>query len=164
MTWFKRKKMTELEQLIRYHTDIHGISFATVAAIVWQESRGDPLAHRYEDEFYKRYVEAKDRAELIGHVPHGIPTLATEKRDRAYSWGLMQIMGQTARETGFTEDNLTALLDPSLNLDIGCKFLAKLHKKHKTLYGVLAAYNGSSAYAEAVQIAIKEGTYLKLFT
>lgn len=163
MKWFQRKKTSKLEQLIRYWADAHNVSFDLVAAIVWQESQGDALAHRYENDFYQRYIESKSRAELLGHVPATIPTLATEKRDRAYSWGLMQVMGQTARETGFADNNLTALLDPSINLDVGCRFLAKLQKKHKTINNVLTAYNGSPTYALAIQRLLREKGYARLF-
>jgi soluble lytic murein transglycosylase-like protein len=163
MTWFRKAKINELEQSIRFHSNAHDVPFALVAAIIWQESRGEPLAHRYEDAFYARYIESKSRTQLLGHVPASIPTLSTEKRDRAYSWGLMQIMGQTARELGFKADNLTELLDIETNLDTGCILLARLIKKHEEIHPVLKAYNGSESYAVIVEASMQDGSYTRLF-
>ena len=84
---------------------------ALVCAIIEQESAWNPHAIRYEPGFRTRYV-----------APLGLPP--TEEIARSISWGLMQVMGQVAREHGFTGKFLSALCDPALGLDIGCAALA----------------------------------------
>jgi soluble lytic murein transglycosylase-like protein len=84
---------------------------ALVCAIVEQESAWNTHAIRYEPGFRTRYV-----APL--HLP------PTEEIARSISWGLMQVMGQVAREHGFDGKFLSALCDPALGLDIGCAVLA----------------------------------------
>lgn len=84
---------------------------ALVGAIVEQESAWNPHAIRYEPGFRTRYV-----------APLSLPP--TEEIARSISWGLMQVMGQVAREHGFTGKFLSALCDPAIGLDIGCAALS----------------------------------------
>ena len=87
---------------------------ALVCAIVEQESAWDPHAIRYEPAFRQRYV-----ARL------GLPP--TEEIARSISWGLIQVMGQVAREHNFNAKSLAALCDPATALEVGCTvFAAKL--------------------------------------
>jgi transglycosylase-like protein with SLT domain len=59
------------------------------------------------------------------------------------SWGLLQIMGGVARERGFRGNYLTTLCDPSINLRIGCSYLANLVVwANGNVLQALAAYNG----------------------
>ena len=100
---------------------------------VLQESSWNPNAVREEPGFYRRYV---------------LPNLTTSwaKREQwqlATSWGLLQVMGQTAREMGFTGRYLPQLVDPSLSLYYGVKYL--MHQKARGDHSwsqALAAYNG----------------------
>jgi soluble lytic murein transglycosylase-like protein len=89
----------------------HKFDAALVCAVVEQESSWDAHAIRYELAFRTRYV-----------APLGLPP--TEEIARSISWGLMQVMGQVAREHGFTGKFLSALCDPVIGLDIGCTVLA----------------------------------------
>jgi hypothetical protein len=66
---------------------------------------------RYEPAFRTRYV-----------APLGLPP--TEEIARSISWGLMQVMGQVAREHGFSGKYLSALCDPAAGLELGCTVLA----------------------------------------
>jgi hypothetical protein len=84
---------------------------ALVCAVVEQESAWDTHAIRYEPGFRTRYV-----------APLGLPP--TEEIARSISWGLMQVMGQVAREHGFQGKFLSALCDPAIGLDLGCAALA----------------------------------------
>jgi len=84
---------------------------ALVGAVVEQESAWDTHAIRYEPAFRTRYV-----------APLGLPP--TEEVARSMSWGLMQVMGQVAREHGFSGKFLSALCEPASGLDIGCAVLA----------------------------------------
>lgn len=102
-----------------------------VAAIVWQESRGRFHAMRVEDGFYRRYLASKGRQDLRGHVPT-ITSVATEKRARSISWGLMQIMGETARGVGFSEPWFFLLL-PRRNLELGCVYFNSLLERDSRL-------------------------------
>ena len=116
--------LTIIKQAVIESAKKYDLSPHLIAAVIWQESRGNKFAYRYEDGFFLKYVAAKERTNLIGHVPAVIPTLPTEKRGRSFSWGLMQIMGQTAREQGFVGDDLTELLEINTNIDFGAKHLA----------------------------------------
>jgi len=89
----------------------HALDPALVCAVVEQESAWDTHAIRYEPAFRTRYV-----------APLGLPS--TEEIARSISWGLMQVMGQVAREHGFSGKFLSALCDPAAGLDIGCAVLA----------------------------------------
>jgi hypothetical protein len=84
---------------------------ALVCAVAEQESAWDAHSIRYEPAFRTRYV-----------APLGLSP--TEEIARSISWGLMQVMGQVAREHGFTGKFLSALADPAAGLDIGCIVLA----------------------------------------
>jgi soluble lytic murein transglycosylase-like protein len=84
---------------------------ALVCAVVEQESAWDPYAIRYEPAFRSRYV-----------APLGLPS--TEEISRSISWGLLQVMGQVAREHGFSGKSLAALCDPASGLSVGCAVLA----------------------------------------
>ena len=129
----------DLEALIRAAAARHQLPLALVRAIVRVESSEDPNAMRYEPAFFERYVRQK------GHRVWPGCSRPTEERLRAFSFGLMQIMGQTAREVGFQGAFLTALLDPATNLDWGCRYLVTLYQRHSDSEAVAAAYNAGSA-------------------
>lgn len=98
------------------------LSVDFVARIVWQESKGEPHSYRYEDGAYIRYVSGKARANLLGHVPkEWLVSLPTEKRVRAMSWGVMHVLGQTARELGYDRDtfiDMAAYADISVHYGV----------------------------------------------
>ncbi len=101
-----------------------------VAAIICQESAGDPVRWRFEKDWFKKHIEGKSRDRLGGTwLPQGICTETTERMGRAISWGAMQVLGQTARELGFT-GNLTELLTPQNSIFYGCKKLRKCFDLH----------------------------------
>lgn len=119
----------------------HGLPVELVRAIVVVESGGDPWAVRYEPAFFERYVQGR------GHRVFAGCSRDTEERLRATSFGLMQIMGQVAREDGFDEPFLTALCDADIGLEYGCRRLAYLRQRHLREHGwagVVAAYNAGS--------------------
>ncbi|MGA7913605.1 MAG: transglycosylase SLT domain-containing protein, partial [Candidatus Acidiferrales bacterium] len=80
---------TELVTLARSIADHHGVDETLVCAVIEQESAWDTHAMRYEPGFRAHYV-----------APLRLPP--TEEIARSISWGLMQVMGQVAREHGFT--------------------------------------------------------------
>ena len=117
-----------------------GIDPTLCCAICEQESAWNPWAIRDEPAFYARYV-----AKL--HLG------TTEAAARAFSWGLMQVMGQVAREHGFSGASLAALCDPAACLAVGCRVLAaKLAAAEGNVARALQLWNGGSNpnYAAAV--------------
>lgn len=96
-----------------------------------QESAWDTYATREEPGFYRRYIE-EDHAGR------------REAWQLAISWGLLQVMGSTAREMGFEGRYLSQLCaEPALGLYFGVKYLR--HQKGRgdgTYSQALAAYNG----------------------
>ncbi len=113
--------------------EAHQIDPALVCAVCAHESKWNFWAVRYEPAFYDRYVKSMVLRE-------------TEKQTRATSFGLMQIMGQVARELGFGRDYLTELLDPETNVEYGCQ---KLHHCLDRTAGdvnkALLLYNGGGS-------------------
>jgi soluble lytic murein transglycosylase-like protein len=102
---------SELAALAGARAVVAGIRAALVCAVCEQESSWNPWSIRYEQGFYERYV---------AHQPVSI----TEALARSTSWGLMQIMGETAREEGYTGD-LPMLCDPQTGIDAGLVHLKK---------------------------------------
>ena len=95
-----------------------GLEPSVVCAIIEQESSWNTWAVRFEPEFERRYIHPALQT---------APT--TEELCLAVSWGLMQVMGKTAREHGFNGRFLNALCDPETGISIGCAvFAAKLVK------------------------------------
>lgn len=132
--------MSQQDSLIEKIAKRHDLPVSLVSAIVRVESGGNPWAIRYEPQFYERYIAPKA---MKAKAPC---SAQTEGRMQATSWGLMQIMGATARETGFNGVFLSELCDPEMGLDWGCRYLAKLFKRFggQGDEAVIAAYNAGS--------------------
>jgi hypothetical protein len=96
----------------------------------------NPWAMRYEPAFFAKYVAA---------LYTNYKVTASEAYARGFSWGLMQVMGQVARETGFEGLFLSALCDPEQSLALGCKVLRKKFDAHGgDCTRALLAWNGGS--------------------
>lgn len=120
----------EFIALANHAAEVHALWPELVCAIVEQESAWNPWALRYEPAFFDRYVQS-------------LKLDPTESRARAFSWGLMQVMGQVAREHGFT-GGLASLCDPAVGLDIGCRvFAAKLAAAEGNVTRALLLWNGA---------------------
>lgn len=137
-----------------------GTSQELLAAVIHQESGGNPFAVRYEPAFLKKYLETKTRKTIGGYVPSKC-SFETEVHLRATSFGLMQLMGQVARERGFQGEFLTELLEPIANLKFGSEFLQTLLHKHETTEKALLRWNGGGDpnYAKKVLDHIESGAY-----
>lgn len=123
-----------------------------VCAIVEQESSWDRWALRYEPAFYARYVKPQLSRGAIAHE--------SEARARAFSWGLMQVMGQVAREHGFTAASLAALCDPAKALAVGCRvFAAKLAAAEGNVERALQLWNGGANPDYAAQVLARAAHY-----
>lgn len=113
----------------------NGLRSALVCGLVERESSWNPWQIRYEPAFFNKYVMPLYSASKIN---------VTEAKARSFSWGLMQIMGEEAREFGFTGD-LASLCDPDVGLEWGCRALAhKLKVNGGNEPAALLAYNGGS--------------------
>ena len=125
---------------------------ALVCAVVEQESGWNPWAMRYEPLFFAKYVAPLYTNNRVS---------ASEAYARGFSWGLMQVMGQVAREAGFDPLFLSALCDPEQGLAIGCKVL---RKKFDAADGdttrALLAWNGGGNPAYAAQVLARKPHYL----
>lgn len=129
---------------------------ALVCAVCAHESDGwQPYAVRYEPAFYTRYIESMTGLTL------------TEKVLRAHSFGLMQVMGQVAREQGFDGRYLTELLDPLNAVTQGCKRLKKaMERRSGNVPAALLDYNGggNANYPDLVIGHYKDYAYLNSAT
>ena len=124
---------------------------ALVCAVVEQESGWNPWAMRYEPAFFSRYVAPLYTNNKVS---------ATEAWARGFSWGLMQVMGQVARENGFAGDYLSALCDPEQGLAVGCLVLQKkLAAAGGDVTRGLLAWNGDANPSYASAVLARKGRY-----
>lgn len=125
----------------------HALAPEIVCAVCEQESSWNPWAIRYEPAFRQRYV-----------APLGLPP--TEEIARSISWGLMQVMGETAREAGFTEKFLSALAGPATGLEFGCIVLAdKFSRADNNPSQALQLWNGGANPDYAAQVLARTNQY-----
>ena len=137
----------EFIALTRAIASAHELDPALVCAVVEQESAWDSHAMRYEPGFRARYV-----------APLRLPP--TEEIARSISWGLLQVMGQVAREHGFEEKFLSVLCDPAAGLQIGCMVLAaKLAAAAGNVPRGLALWNGGANPDYAAQVLARVARY-----
>jgi soluble lytic murein transglycosylase-like protein len=124
----------EIKEIIEKLAKQYDISAALVSAFVMTESSGNPNAYRYEPAFYTKYI-----------VPLNLPE--EEGKGRAASYGLMQVMGEVARELGFA-GSFEQLYDPETGLNYGIKhlehYLRRYASSDNTLDYAIAAYNAGT--------------------
>jgi membrane-bound lytic murein transglycosylase MltF len=120
-----------------------GVDWRVIAAIATVESTWDPHVVRFEPN-YIYVLKVPEFAKLHRQ------SQATELALQRMSWGLMQIMGGTARHLGFV-DNLTKLLDPMTNLEWGVRYFATLKARYPdAVDDQVAAYNAGRAKRDAL--------------
>jgi soluble lytic murein transglycosylase-like protein len=131
---------------------VHVLDPALVAAIIEQESSWNPWATRYEPMFYSHYIQPL--------LNNGTVQNLTEATMRSTSFGLMQIMGQVAREHGYQGRFLTELCDPDIGVDYGCRKLKKcLDKAGGEIVKALLMYNGGNNTNYPIQVQERMKTY-----
>lgn len=141
----------KLIDLARKAADTEGLDAAIVCAVVEQESGWNPWAMRYEPAFFAKYVAPLYTNNKVG---------ATEAYARGFSWGLMQVMGQTARETGLNSLHLSTLCDPAVGLAVGCKILKKKWlSAGGEIQKALQAWNGGGNPDYAAEVLARTGRY-----
>jgi soluble lytic murein transglycosylase-like protein len=128
----------------------HSLDPALVCAVIEQESAWNPWAMRYEPAF----------AKYIASLFTNNKVSASEAYARGFSWGLMQVMGQVARENGFSDRFLSGLCDPSVGIEFGCRVLRKKIDlaKGDTLEGLLA-WNGRGNPNYGQEVLARRGKY-----
>lgn len=120
----------------------HGLPARLAAAVVAVESGGEPFAFRFEPAFYERYVRPRPDWRPVRPCSRD-----TERQALATSWGLMQVMGATARDLGYAGPYLASLCDPPQGIEYGCRLLTRLRDRHLAALGwpgVVAAYNAGT--------------------
>jgi len=139
--------VSQLVALARTVAVQHSLTPSLVCAVVEQESGWNPYAMRYEPAFRTRYV-----------APLRLPV--TEETARSISWGLMQVMGQVARENGFTGKFLPALCEPVTGLHTGCIVLgAKFAASSGDISRTLQLWNGGADPGYAAQVLARVARY-----
>jgi soluble lytic murein transglycosylase-like protein len=114
-----------MNAVLRDHRILDGDIYL-FAGWIHTESAFDPWALRYEP--YFRWLPTT-------------PMSPTETMGRKCSWGLLQMMGQVAREAGF-DGSFPQLCDPKINLNLAAKILRYRRARTPDWDGALAAYNG----------------------
>lgn len=142
----------QLIALARKAAAAHALDPSLVCAVIEQESAWNPWAMRYEPLFFAKYVAPLYTNNKVS---------ASEAYARGFSWGLMQVMGQVARETGFDTLFLSELCDPQQALSIGCKVLRKKFDANDgDTCRALLAWNGGGNPAYAAQVLARRPHYL----
>jgi len=126
----------EFKRAIKKYAKKHELPAQLINAIIQVESSGNQFAIRYEKDY--RWLFNPE------NYVKGTITLDTEKTAQKTSWGLMQLMGATARELGFDKTFLSELLDVDTNLNYSCKFLKQLKDRYGDMEKAIAAYNAGS--------------------
>lgn len=141
------KTQSDLIALAREGALRYALNTALVCAVIEQESAWDRHAIRYEPGFRSRYV-----APL--HLP------PSEEIARSISWGLMQVMGQVAREHGFAGKFLSALCEPENGIESGCRVLAaKLAGAEGDVPRGLELWNGGANHEYSAQVLARLASY-----
>jgi soluble lytic murein transglycosylase-like protein len=143
---------SQLVTLARKAATSQSLDPALVCAVIERESGWSPWAIRYEPTFFSKYVAGLYTNNKIS---------ASEANARGFSSGLMQVMGQVARETGFDAPFLSALCDPEQGLAVGCKVLRKKldAMAGDTTHGLLP-WNGGGNPSYAAQVLARRPHYL----
>lgn len=134
--------MKTINQIIKENSKTFDISEELIKSIILQESSLKVWVTRYEPNFFIKYIQNRKTSDLKGHFPRFI-SKDTEFNQRSTSFGLMQIMGQVAREMGYSKDSLIELVKPELNIYFGCKFFRRLLDiKNNDIRKALLNWNG----------------------
>jgi soluble lytic murein transglycosylase-like protein len=143
---------SQFETLARNLAVKHGLNDALVCAVIEQESSWNPAAKRYEPAFYTHYIRP---------LMMSMGLTQEEATNRATSWGLMQIMGEVARELGYT-DALPDLCDPATGIEWGCRKLAQcMVRANADAYRALQFWNGGGNPNYAPQVIARMDKYIE---
>ena len=125
---------SEVMELIKKQATEKKLRLDLILAMVEVESSGNPYAMRYEKN-YTYYYRPEIFSKKWNH------SLDTEKALQRFSYGLMQVMGGTARFLGY-EGRLIDLINPEVGLEWGCKYLKNITREYLDISDQIAYYNG----------------------
>jgi len=142
----------ELVVLAKRNAISFALDPALVCAVVEQESAWNTFSMRFEPAFFAKYVASLYTNNKV---------TASEAYARGFSWGLMQVMGQVARESGYDAPFLSAICDPQQGLALGCKVLRrKFDVSGGDTTRALLAWNGGANAAYPAQVLARRPHYL----
>ncbi len=135
-----------VRQLAQTFGRTYGIDPKLLEAMITVESGGRVFATRFEPNVSPSYLLMLSTFARATGV-----SVETERVQQATSWGLLQVMGFTARELGH-RGLLPELTQPEVGMELGCKYLksrqAKYGKPAKGLLewdeAVVSSYNAGS--------------------
>jgi soluble lytic murein transglycosylase-like protein len=140
---------TPLIEQAKQRAAVYSLDLALVCAVCEQESEWDTYAIRFEPAFEKKYIHPA--------LPQA-PT--TEEIAKAMSFGLMQVMGEVARERGFKGKFLSSLCDPDIGLHVGCEYLKHIMDNHSgDVTASLQRWNGGGNPNYAAEVMARMGKY-----
>lgn len=165
--------MKTLDEVIKNNAALFGVDEILIKCVIIQEARSqvdlvknglreiNSFAIRHEPKYTEKYIP-KSLSNYKGYIP---TTVIEEKEKylRSCSWGCMQILGQTAREQGFSCESLYQLLDIELNIYYGVKYLSYLLVlKQGNILRAIDNYNGGGNpnYKFEVMEIMKNKEYL----
>jgi hypothetical protein len=125
-----------LSKLVKAECERRQINPNVISAIISTESNWQANTARYEKNFTYTF-----KADLFANMFN--ITLQTENTLQKFSWGLMQIMGGTARDLGFS-GWVPDLCKPEIGVMWGCEYFEKRCMDYLDLNDQLAAYNAGS--------------------
>jgi soluble lytic murein transglycosylase-like protein len=136
---------------IKKAADQRGIDPYLLGGLVATESGGRQYAQRVERGFWSRYSDGILRW-VKSTTSVGDDMWAKYPDIYASSYGLCQIMLQTAAEHGFTYEFPGELFDPDKNLATACVILSSIRTKVDSDRTMLDRYNGGAdpAYPDRV--------------
>lgn len=149
----------ELIALARVVAGKHALWPELVCAVIEQESAWNPWAMRYEAGFYGRYIEPMLEAHTLKRMSP-LCSIETEAHGRAFSWGLLQVMGQVARERGFLGAFLSELCDPETGIEFGCRHLTfKIGQAQGNVERALQLWNGGGNATYSAEVMSRVAHY-----
>lgn len=117
----------------------HALDPLLIAAFIGVENQlGISAVTRFEKD-YRWLVKPEFYAGSLGI------SLATEIMAQSHSYGLMQIMGGTARSLGY-HGYLSQLIDPAAGLHYACDYLVSLMGRFPKIEDAISAYNEGSPH------------------
>lgn len=143
---YVREKFELIVGEIRIAAKKEDLDPCMMAAICWQESHFDPNARRFEQRFYEKFIRPLKKSVIKTKNPAvaSAVTIQAERMNLATSWGLMQVLGNTARELGYQGAFLGDLCHPEIGLRYGAKYLKKQLNRYGEMERALSAYNAGS--------------------
>ncbi len=123
-----------------FYAKKHDLDFSLVKGIAMAESTNlitgklDPYAYRFEEK-YEFFNNIKGFARMNSISER------SEKALQQSSFGLLQIMGSTARDMSFHGNLLQLAEDHGLAIDLSCKFIVFKKKRYKLMRDLISSYN-----------------------